>query len=77
MRLLHDGAYTEALSGVYWAHVHGLACLLLDGPLGPRFPSRASRLRFLDEVSQEFAARMLGAMLTPTPGSKFVKEKLS
>lgn len=59
VRIVHDGAYSEALSSLYWAHVHGLACLIVDGLLGQALRTRAQRLAHVRETSQHFADLML------------------
>jgi len=48
------------LASLYWAHVHGLACLLIDGPLGQAFPDRAARIRHADDVSRRFVEFVIG-----------------
>jgi AcrR family transcriptional regulator len=56
-----DGAQPE-LATVLWAHVHGLACLLVDGPLAMQFESAGQRAAFLEGVGGAFADRILGAV---------------
>lgn len=51
VRLVHGGADDPALAAMHWAQVHGLAGLLLDGPLGPQFPGRRERLAFVREAA--------------------------
>lgn len=53
---------TPASATVLWAHVHGLACLLLEGPLGPQLQTRRQQQAHLREVAQLFADRMLGPL---------------
>lgn len=58
VRIAHGAAARPDLTAMYWAHVHGLATLLIDGPLGrglDRVPSdgslvTAARERFADLV---------------------------
>lgn len=47
------------LETLLWAHVHGLASLLVDGPIGARFASAAERDAHLDTVAQVFADQVL------------------
>jgi len=58
--LLHGSAAGPALASLYWAQVHGLAGLLIDGPLGLTLPSRRARLGHVREVMACFADVMLG-----------------
>lgn len=60
VRIVHDGHFSPALASVHWAHVHGLACLVLDGPLGLELPTEQARRAHLTEASAHFAALMLG-----------------
>ena len=53
---------TPVSATVLWAHVHGLACLLLEGPLGPQLQTRRQQQAHLREVAQLFADRMLGPL---------------
>lgn len=55
VKLLHEDGNEMLLSSIHWAHVHGLACLILDGPLGQQLFIREARLTFLDELSEQFA----------------------
>ncbi len=57
---VHDGAYDEALASLYWAHVHGLACLALDGPLEHRMPAPAERRAHLRQATEHFVRMVLG-----------------
>jgi AcrR family transcriptional regulator len=58
--LVHDGAYDEALASLYWAHVHGLACLALDGPLEHHLPAPAERRAHLRQATEHFVRMVLG-----------------
>lgn len=63
VRLLHGGETgpaDEALATLHWAQVHGLACLLLDGPLGEKMQSRRERLAFVRGAVALHASRVLG-----------------
>ena len=50
-----------AQATILWAHVHGLACLLVEGPLAQQFSGPAQRTRHLREVAEHFADQVLGA----------------
>lgn len=52
-------------STVLWAHVHGLSCLLLDGPLGLQLPEDKARRAHLTAVSAAFADQFLAARTPP------------
>ena len=60
-RLVHGASAGTATASMMWAHVHGLACLLIDGPLGVQLQSDRQRQAHLREVSQVFADRLLGS----------------
>ena len=60
VRLVHGGADDVNLAALHWAQVHGLAGLLLDGPLGQQFPSRRERLGFVRDAVALHARRVLG-----------------
>lgn len=49
----------SAWATIIWAHVHGLACLLLDGPLGLQFQNAAQRDGYLRTVGEQFADMVL------------------
>jgi AcrR family transcriptional regulator len=62
---LHATGDTDALSHVYWAQVHGLAGLLLDGPLGLSLPDTVQRRALARQALTVFARHMLnGADVT-------------
>lgn len=65
VRLMHGGRHSQALASTYWAQVHGLACLMIDGPLGLRLPLRRERLAHLRASLALFAEAMLSG-----PGSE-------
>ena len=52
------------MEAVFWAGVHGLASLLLDGPLAGEYPSLEERLEFARSVSA-VAMPMVGAGQEP------------
>ena len=62
VRIVHDGRFSQALASMHWAHVHGLACLVLDGPLGAELPTEETRRAHLMEASAHFAALVVGGL---------------
>lgn len=48
-------ATMATMATILWAHVHGLACLLLDGPLGSQFDSNEERTQYLQTLGEKFA----------------------
>lgn len=58
--MVHGTEASPALCMVYWAHVHGMASLLLDGSLGQECPTGPLRDTLLEEVSNTFANLVLG-----------------
>lgn len=63
VRLLHGSDDSEAVASVYWAQVHGLACLMVDGPLAQALPGPRERRAHLRETLTHFARQMLGTPL--------------
>lgn len=55
VRIVHGGRLSAALANIYWAHVHGLACLMIDGPLAVQFPTDKTRQAHLREVGRKFS----------------------
>jgi hypothetical protein len=45
----------EVIVSMHWSLVHGLATLLIDGPLGEKFPNAQTRNRHVEQVLKEFA----------------------
>ena len=62
VRIVHDGHFSQALASMHWAHVHGLACLVLDGPLGAELPTEETRRAHLMEASAQFAALVVAGI---------------
>lgn len=58
--IVHGTVATPATASVLWAHVHGLSCLLLDGPLGVQFQSDRQLQAHLQDVFAAFAEQVLG-----------------
>ena len=57
--IVHGPQAAPTLATILWAHVHGLACLLVDGPLAHHFTSPQMQADHLLQVGQQFADRML------------------
>ena len=57
--IVHGKEAHATMATILWAHVHGLACLLLDGPLGSQFESVAQRAAYLRTVGEKFADLVL------------------
>jgi hypothetical protein len=57
VQLLHGDAASPALASLYWA---GLACLLIDGPLGQALPTRRARPAHVRETMLRFADATVG-----------------
>lgn len=62
--LVHGEAEVAQLSGVYWGQVHGLASLIVDGPIGQQLGSVRERRAFMRETLTQFARHMVGSPLT-------------
>ncbi len=56
---IHGEAQMVRLAGVYWAQVHGLASLIVDGPIGHQLASVRKRRTYMHEALTRFAQRML------------------
>lgn len=63
--IVHGEGAPPELATVLWSHVHGLSCLLVDGPLAMQFGSEGERAGFLDGVGAAFADRILAALPDP------------
>ncbi len=59
LRIVHGERLSASLASIYWAHVHGLACLMIDGPLAAQFPTGRTRQAHLREVGRKFADIMM------------------
>ena len=59
VRLMHGEPVDDTVAAVVWAQVHGLAMLLLDGPLGQRLGARRERLAYVRGALTLFARHML------------------
>lgn len=58
-QIAHGEGANPAQAAILWAHVHGLACLLIDGPLAMDFESKDRRKHLLEEVANTFADMLL------------------
>lgn len=61
--LIHGDADVARLAPLYWAQVHGLASLLVDGPIGHQIVGARERRAFMREAVAQFARFMLGSPL--------------
>lgn len=78
-RIAHGSKAIQAHASILWAHVHGLACLLIDGPLAMAFRTEQERQRHLEEVADVFADMLLasGAGSGANPGRHRKKSALT
>jgi len=53
--IVHGESANPEMATILWAHVHGLACLLLDGPLSVHFENDTERAQHLHRVGEQFA----------------------
>ena len=56
---VHGADQVASLAMVYWSQVHGLACLVIDGPVGVQLPGATERRAFARSVLEPFARQML------------------
>lgn len=56
---VHGADQVASLAMVYWSQVHGLACLVIDGPVGVQLPGPTERRAFARSVLEPFARQML------------------
>ncbi len=57
--IVHGEKAQATMATILWAHVHGLAFLLLDGPLVEQFETALERTKYLQSVGEEFADLIL------------------
>lgn len=62
-QIAHGKEATPARATLLWAHVHGLACLLIDGPLAMGFETQDQRKHHLEEVANTFAEMLLAPQI--------------
>jgi len=55
VRIVHGSRSNAGLASIYWAYVHGMACLMIDGPLAMQLPTDKARQTHLREVGRKFA----------------------
>ncbi|HEY2254750.1 MAG TPA: TetR/AcrR family transcriptional regulator [Variovorax sp.] len=55
VQLMHGGDYSESLASTYWAQVHGLAFLLIDGPMARQLTSLKERRAHMRQTIGHFA----------------------
>jgi len=56
---VHGADAVASLAMVYWSQVHGLACLIVDGPVGVQLPGSPERRAFAGSVLEPFMRQML------------------
>lgn len=54
VQVVFDGDYSDSLASTLWAQVHGLAFLLVDGPLGLQMPGLKARRAHMRETLTHF-----------------------
>ena len=54
VQVVFDGDYSDSLASTLWAQVHGLAFLLVDGPLGQQMPGLKARRAHMRETLTHF-----------------------
>ncbi len=59
VRRLHGDDASPVLASVYWAQVHGLACLMVDGPIGQQVAGARERRAHVRDVLAAYAERMV------------------
>lgn len=59
VHIAHGAQAGAALATIYWAHVHGLASLLSDGPLASLFTTEQDYRSHLEQVATQFTGLML------------------
>lgn len=69
VRLVH-GRDDESRAVACWSMVHGLACLLVDGPLGLACPDPAARRVLAVQALETLAPAMLAPATMQTPASR-------
>lgn len=59
VQIVHGSRPVAGLESIYWAYVHGMACLMIDGPLATQLPTDEARQNHLREVGRTFADLMM------------------
>jgi AcrR family transcriptional regulator len=57
--IVHGKKAKSITATILWSHVHGLACLLVDGPLTNQFANEHEMQAHLNSVAKEFANLVL------------------
>jgi AcrR family transcriptional regulator len=57
--IVYGSKAQATMATILWAHVHGLACLLIDGPLALQFETGPDRTKYLQTVGEQFAELVL------------------
>ena len=55
---VHGSGNAQVLASLHWAQVHGLACLMVDGPLALSLPTPEARRAHMQAVGRAFAGAM-------------------
>lgn len=58
---VHGAQAVQSFAMVYWSQVHGLACLIVDGPFGVQLPGADERRAFARSVLEPFTRQMLAS----------------
>lgn len=58
--IVHGDRARPSMATLLWANVHGLACLLVDGPLAAAFEARSQQQRHVEAVATDMADLILG-----------------
>ncbi len=61
--IVHGKKAQATTATILWAHVHGLAFLLPEGPLAGQFESDRERAKYLQTVGEKFANMVLNQSL--------------
>ncbi len=59
VRIVHGDRRGAALASIYWAYVHGMACLMIDGPLAMQLATKKARQSHLRQTGRKFADLVL------------------
>jgi AcrR family transcriptional regulator len=71
--IAHGKKARSSSATILWSHVHGLACLLVDGPLRAQFATPRTLQAHLKAVADEFAEMVLtqsGRVSTAMPAAR-------
>jgi AcrR family transcriptional regulator len=62
VQLLHGAEHADNLASMYWAQVHGLACLIVDGPIGQLRPGVRERRAHMRETLALFTRHIIATL---------------